>query len=87
MGPPLLPFTSGVIPNAVTAEVAIGFVVFQVRFTAQLLAPEAIVHDGAEEESVPYMKVTETEQFPVIAPVVKVLPEREPPQLEDVEET
>jgi hypothetical protein len=37
----------------VIAEVPTGFTVFHVRFTVQLLAPEAIVHVGAEGVSVP----------------------------------
>lgn len=32
---------------------ATGFVVFHVRFTEQVLAPDAITHEGADEEIVP----------------------------------
>jgi hypothetical protein len=39
-----LPFTL-LIPDAVTADVATGFVVLQVRVTLQLLAPDAIVQE------------------------------------------
>jgi hypothetical protein len=51
---PEFPFTL-VIPVAVTADVATGFVVVQVRFTLQLLAPEAMVQEGEAEVRVPDM--------------------------------
>jgi hypothetical protein len=37
----------------VTADVATGFVVVHEMLTLQLLAPDAIVHDKADEVSVP----------------------------------
>ena len=58
---------------AVTAEDgAILFVVVQVRVTGQLLAPEAISQEEAEEVRVPviYKNAGVTEQLEVIAPVV-----------------
>jgi hypothetical protein len=51
---PEFPFTL-VIPVAVTTDVATGFVVVQVRFTLQLLAPEAMVQEGEAEVRVPDM--------------------------------
>ena len=44
-----------VIPEAVTAEVAWGLVVVQVKFILQLLDPEAMVQEGEEEVRVPDM--------------------------------
>ena len=59
-----------VIPVAVIAEVPIGFVVLQVRFTLQLLLPEEIVQEGDAGVSVPNINVAETVQALVIVPVV-----------------
>jgi len=64
-----LPLTL-VIPVAVIAEVPIGFVVLQVRFTLQLLLPEEIVQEGDAGVSVPNINVAETVQALVIVPVV-----------------
>ena len=55
---------------AVIAEVPIGFVVLQVRFTLQLLLPEEIVQEGDAGVSVPNINVAETVQALVIVPVV-----------------
>jgi len=61
-----------VIPDAVTAEVLIGFVVDHVRVTLQLLAPIAIVQEGEDELSVPVINLNEADTVhgDVIAPVV-----------------
>jgi len=62
--------------------------VFQVRVTLQLPAPEGIVQETGSEIIVPDIKVTETVQLPVIAPVVYVLPTSVPagqvPPIEDM---
>jgi hypothetical protein len=50
-----LPFTF-VIPLAVTAEVPIGFVVDQVRFTEQLFPPLAIEHDEEDGDREPVIR-------------------------------
>ena len=63
-----------VIPFAVMAEVPIGLVVDQDRFTLQLLAPEAMVQVEVAGVRVPviwiWVKLAITVQAPVIAPVV-----------------
>ena len=69
----------------VMAEVPIGFVVVQVRSgLVQLLAPEAMVHELDAGVNVPVMRAKDavTVHGALITPVVKVVPESDPPQPE-----
>ncbi len=60
------------MPEAVTAEVPIGLVVLQARFTGQLLLPDAMAQEVGLTERLPDIcaKLAETVQALVMAPVV-----------------
>jgi hypothetical protein len=64
---PELPLTL-VIPEAVTADVATGFVVDQVIVVLQLLAPDAMEQDGDEELMEPDITLF-SEQDAVVPPL------------------